>query len=116
MDPKTSKEAASKANFKGVRLAILQILVDSQGLATFEIARKIGKPRDSISPNMKPLERMNLVFRSGITRINPSTHSKSEVWKITQVGKDLTMVILKKFSLKENKIIVKCPTCGQRYK
>lgn len=90
VDPKTSRDAA-KFNPTGIRQRILSILYHAgRPLATFQIADSMGIPRDSISPHMKPLERIGCVRRSGQTVVNPHSVRKvsSEAWEITNTGID----------------------------
>src|SRR6188768_2552592 len=86
-DPQTSKDAALKIKYKGLRHAILQEIAKTgyYGATSFEVAERMKLPRDNVSPNFKPLERGGWLERTGLTRINRKTRSKcaNEVWIVT---------------------------------
>jgi predicted transcriptional regulator len=81
VDPKTSQDAARAINKNPskIRLQILAQLT-IRNMATFEIATALGKERDSISPHMKPLERMGYIRRTGQTKQRPGGR-QCEVWQ-----------------------------------
>jgi post-segregation antitoxin (ccd killing protein) len=80
-DPYTSRKAA-RIKKGGVRARILkELIAANNGLATWEIALLISKPRDSVSPNMVKLKELGLVHRSSQVRINPATNQETEVWQ-----------------------------------
>lgn len=64
-DPQTSKDAAGRVD--GVQLArrVLDALRAGGAGSSHEIADRLGMPRDSISPRMKPLEIAGAVRRAG---------------------------------------------------
>lgn len=86
-DPPTSHIAAANINAKSTRCSILFHIMEAGtfGLATFEMALKMVKPRDYISPHMRILEELGLVERAPFTRKNPMTKNmvESEVWIVT---------------------------------
>lgn len=113
-DPGTSHSAASLIQTGSIRQEILAVLMSSQsfGLATFEIAERIGVPRDYVSPHMKPLEKMGLVQRlKGFERVNPKTKNKvkSEVWIVTSkyLNSDIPKEIKRRAPV--------CPHCKRPY-
>ena len=79
-DPATSKAAAAKLNNAGMRAKILSLLKEHGGeLATFQIAQKLGKGRDVISPHMRPLERLGFIVENGVV-LNAETNCESTAW------------------------------------
>lgn len=89
-DPKTSRDAAKQVNVKSVRALILLALRDfPEGMASFELSTLMLVPRDYISPHLKPLSRLGLVTKTGLTRLNPQTsnRTKCEVWRLTDKGR-----------------------------
>jgi len=79
-DPRTSKDAAKSVKTGTIRALILNQL-STNNLATFQIAEILDMYRDSISPHMKPLERLGLIRRSGQLVKNPKTGKNCEVWE-----------------------------------
>lgn len=85
-DPNTSKEAVRlvNQNLSQKRKMILKtIAMSKNGLASFQIAERLGIPRDSISPQMRPLEQLGCVIKSGRVKKNPLTNAHSEIWILT---------------------------------
>ncbi len=77
-DPKTSHDAARSIDSKSIRAKILAEL-SLRDLATFQIAKNLGLDRDSVSPHMKPMERMGLVRRTEKLVKSPKGRN-CEVW------------------------------------
>lgn len=78
-DPRTSHEAALGINITKQRQKILDVL-NSGNYATFQIAERLNTDRDSVSPHMKPLERLGLVRRTGQTVKKPAGRN-CEIWQ-----------------------------------
>lgn len=101
-DPDTSKRAAAKVNVGSIRAKILVTLhnryvgcVNSraaadedirEGMATFEIARRVGVPRDHVSPHMAPLCRLGFIKKAGYEVENDLTGTESEAYILTEAG------------------------------
>lgn len=95
-DPQTSKDAAKQVNVKSIRALILSVFKNHpEGLASFELSLKMALPRDYVSPHLKPLSKMGLLRKTGLTRINPQTsnRTKCEVWRLTEKGQSQILQI-----------------------
>lgn len=80
-DPKTSIDAAKSINARSVRGLILEILRDYEQLASYQIANLMRTDRDSVSPHLKPLERLGLIERTGQTVVSPKGR-QCETWRL----------------------------------
>lgn len=78
-DPNTSHKAAATVKAGTVRALILHCL-STHNLTTEQIAAILDKPRDSISPHMKPLEKMGHVRRTGQVSVSNSG-KECEIWE-----------------------------------
>jgi hypothetical protein len=80
-DPGTSHEAAASLDTTRLRQIVLGTLetVYPDGLTSQEIGDRAGIGRDTISPRMKPLEKMELVERNG-TRVPQGGNKKQIIW------------------------------------
>lgn len=85
-DPETSHEGlADRIKQESRRHQILSVLSRPaffEGLATYEIADILGLRRDSVSSNMKPMESVGLVKRTGKVKVSEQTGNKNELWAI----------------------------------
>lgn len=79
-DPNTSRLAAASIDPASIRGKILSAL-KTRDLATFQIAEQLGVDRDSVSPHMKPLEKLGRVVRTTQT-VKSKKGRACEVWRI----------------------------------
>jgi len=113
-DPKTShRAAADHIRIGSIRHSILYhlLLASHNGMTTFELAREMGIRRDSVSPNMKPLERMGLVCTDGTERGQPGKYLPSLVYMVTPKAAARRIELLRdrpfRYMTRE-----RCPHCG----
>lgn len=86
-DPETSKEAAAKLDVNGLEKVVLQALIQApHGLTTGEVAWYSDRDLVSISPRTGPLEKKELIRKTGKTRIPAGKHRRADVWEITARG------------------------------
>ena len=113
-DPRTSHRAASDhIRIGSIRHAILYhlLLAGHNGLTTWELAREMGIRRDSVSPNMKPLERMGLVCIDGTERGERGKHLPSLVYMTAPKANSRRVQILRDRPYKYM-TRARCPHCG----
>lgn len=82
-DPQTSHEAAQSITAVLPRLEAIVLGALKQhrgGMTSEEIADHLGMDRVTVSPRLKPLERKELIARTGEKRVGRSGR-KGEVWK-----------------------------------
>lgn len=116
-NPRTSKVAAARINPGSLRHKILKCLEEEpMGLATFEVSKMVFKPRDIVSPNFAPLERMGYISKTGKTRINPETNAENDLYVVTEKYRSSrisrTPIPTKKMSPKDISNFIK--KCGHR--
>lgn len=102
-DPTSSHEAALGVNNSHIRSMIVSTLNCSfpQGATSNEIARKIGKPRDHVSPHMSRLMILGYVVKSGF-KTDSATGKKAISWKA-----------IKQVDFVPSSQPAKCPYCGK---
>lgn len=115
-DPITSHEAAKKIKPKSRRSTILRTMLDSgrYGDTSFDIADDLGIDRDSVSPHMKPLLRLNLVYRSG-TRKNHKTGNDCDTYFLTPAGRNLANMVPRNKTAQIIHTCI-CRICGSKTK
>lgn len=86
-DPDTSKDAAKMVTktLRGRRKTILKAFVAKHPVpqASFQIGAFIGKPRDVVSPHLRPLETLGYLVCKGTTT-NPDTHMRCIQWGLSE--------------------------------
>lgn len=89
-DPGTSHAAATAIDADGIAGKVLEALVSSgpRGATSEEIADRLGMPRVTVSPRLKPLCDRGLACDSGQRRDGRSGHS-SIVWLAARFAPEL---------------------------
>jgi hypothetical protein len=85
-DPDTSHWAAALVNATWLQLMVLRVLRRHPGgCTTHEIEDESGLAAGSVTPRMKPLEKLGLVIRTDERRV-PVGHKRPQiVWRIREV-------------------------------
>jgi DNA-binding MarR family transcriptional regulator len=84
-DPETSQRFFSKVREGTIRAEILIAMygIDYDKRTSYEIAKLMNKPRDHVSPHMKPLEKMGFIEKT------KHIFNDCEVWNLTDHGVDV---------------------------
>lgn len=80
-DPQTSRNAAQTVDLNALEQLTLDALREHGPMTTHEIAAKVGRERDSISPRMKKLVAAKLVRDSGERRVPEGRSKAAIVWE-----------------------------------
>lgn len=115
-DPETSKVAASKAKTTVKRLNILRFLMAYREGASFQIAQRLKKNRDSISPQLSTMASLGLIRKTGRTIINEYTGNQCETWELNSGNAELEKIrpIIENYRLSSEHVCV-CRTCGKSW-
>jgi hypothetical protein len=79
-DTSIAAAVAMRSRAPTVRECVLDCIEDSAGLATFEIAARLGKSYRTVQPRTSELRAVGAIKDSGKRRIDPDTGKAAIVW------------------------------------